>query len=241
VTTTGLRASDLCVAYGHLVAIREASIDIGSGELLGISGPNGAGKSTFLKTLAGVIEPASGTLSGDLGAGDESRRRRHRRGSTRPGTAYVPEGRQLFSGLSVKENLVMGALVAGRDKHAVRMSAVVDLFPRLGERMSQDVNSLSGGEKQMVAIGRALMAEPQLLLVDELSLGLAPIIASAVMSSLVTLNRETGLTVVLVDESLARVNRSVDRLFFMKDGVLSNELTRAERSAAVEELYFGND
>lgn len=224
------------VRYGSLIAVRDATLVVERGDLIGISGANGAGKSTLLKAIAGVLPVAAGHVDWGIGTLD-----RHRPGSVRQRMALVPEGRALFSGMTVRDHLLFGAYVAKRRSSAETLGEVLALFPRLEERLAQRVETLSGGEKQMVALGRALMSQPELLLVDELSLGLAPIVAANVVRALVELNRQSGLTMVLVDESLARLNDAVDRLFFMRDGVLSADLSPSERTDAVHELYFTRD
>jgi branched-chain amino acid transport system ATP-binding protein len=214
---------------------------VAAGEIVGISGPNGAGKSTLLKAIAG-IQPCSGAqLRWNLGDGREPvTRSPGARTMVRHGIALVPEGRNLFSGLSVEENLRLGSVVSGTGGAAELLAQVYDIFPKLGQRRRQDVNTLSGGERQMVAIGRGLMTRPRLMLVDELSLGLAPVIAADVYEALLRLNDTLGLALVLVDESLIRLNKAVRRLYFMRHGVLSAEIPADKRQGSMDELFFAD-
>jgi branched-chain amino acid transport system ATP-binding protein len=158
----------------------------------------------------------------------------------RHGIVLVPEGRNLFSGLSVEENLRLGSVISATAGAAQLLEQVYDIFPKLGHRRRQDVNTLSGGERQMVAIGRGLMTRPRLMLVDELSLGLAPVVAEDVYEALLRLNATLGLALVLVDESLIRLNRAVRRLYFMRHGVLSAEIPAEERKGSMDELFFAD-
>jgi len=235
-TAPAARLHGVSINYGPLVAVREASVDIRAGEILGISGANGAGMSTLLGALAGLGQVTAGERQWRLRGADMHGAVSARR-MVRSGVALVPEGRGLFKGLSVIDNLRVGAVAAKRRDVAAGLDRAFTIFPKLAQRRMQDVASLSGGEQQMVAIGRALMAEPELLLVDELSLGLAPVVANDVYDALLELNESRGTTLVLVDESLARLNRYVGRLFVMRHGRLSEEIAQDQREAGVEALY----
>src|SRR5581483_7724681 len=172
-----LRVSDLVVRYGAAIALDGVSLEITRGEMVALVGPNGAGKTTLLNTVCGILRPAAGRvqLNGRI--------------------AQVPEGRQLFADLTVEDNLRIGAWRV-RDRSPDR---IYELLPRLGELRRRVAGTLSGGEQQMVAVGRALMAQPDLLALDELSLGLAPLVVEQLAEHLVALNREAGTAILLVE------------------------------------------
>jgi branched-chain amino acid transport system ATP-binding protein len=196
--TALLSITDLVVRYGHAQAVSGASIEISPGDLRVILGANGAGKSTIIKTILGLLRPSSGRIMFD-GGRDLGRMRPH--DIHRLGIAWVPEGRQLWAALTVEENLQMGAfLQKDRSRITRRMEDMYLRFPRLKERRHQAAGSLSGGEQQMVAIVRALMSEPRLLLMDEPSLGLAPLVVRDLFALVLELNRE-GLTVLMVEQN----------------------------------------
>jgi branched-chain amino acid transport system ATP-binding protein len=212
-----LEVSALHVAYGKIEAVKGVDLAVGRGEFVAILGPNGAGKSTLMKTIAGVLAPSAGsvTLEGSDLAGVTTA------GRIRLGIGIIPEGRQLFADMSVRENLVLGAY----PQLGIRLSGVVDaafahvlaLFPRLAERQRQLAGSLSGGEAQMLAIGRALMASPRLLLCDEPSLGLAPALVREVLATLGRL-RDEGMTIVLADQNALAALRMADRGYVLDTG-----------------------
>ncbi len=196
-----LEVADVTAAYGGAVAVRGVSLRVSGGDIVALIGSNGAGKTTLLHTICGVLPPRSGDIrfNGRSITGD----RPHR--IARRGILLVPEGRQVLAPLSVRENLELGR-VAGRHRpgaYQADLAGVFRLFPRLGERAAQAAGSLSGGEQQMLAIGRALMGRPEILLLDEPSLGLAPKIASLVFDALQELNR-AGLTILLVEQNARR-------------------------------------
>ncbi|MGH2735487.1 MAG: ABC transporter ATP-binding protein, partial [Actinomycetota bacterium] len=163
-----LKVDDLSSGYGHVEVLWDVGLEVGEREIVSLVGSNGAGKTTLLRTISGVLAPTSGSITWegeDIGGLAPER-------VVGLGIAHVPEGRRLFAGLTVRENLIIGAY-SRRDGHG-ELERVVELFPRLGERIDQAAGSLSGGEQQMCAIARGLMAKPKLLMIDELSLGLAP-------------------------------------------------------------------
>ena len=214
-----LDVRDLVVRYGQATALDGVSLDVQRGEMVALIGPNGAGKSTLLNTICGLLRPASGSfrIAGRI--------------------AQVPEGRQLFAEMSVEDNLRLGAWrIKDRD-----LSRVYGLFPRLTEFRRRTASTLSGGEQQMVAVGRALMAQPDLLAVDELSLGLAPMVVDDLAEHLVRLNRETGMSVLLVEQNARLALDLCPRAFVLEAGrvALSGSSAELSASAAVRAAYLG--
>jgi len=219
--------------YGDFQALFGVDFEIDAGEVVALVGANGAGKSTFLKTVCGLLPAPRGAVAflgeeiGGLPAAKIVRR----------GIALVPEGRRLFPSLSVEENLRMGAYV--KRAGPWRLESVYRLFPRLEERRAASATALSGGEQQMAAIGRALMGNPRLLICDELSLGLAPVVVKEIYQALATVCRD-GLTAVIVEQDVAVAQRVSRRMYCMQEGRItlsgvSGELTRQQISQA----YFG--
>jgi branched-chain amino acid transport system ATP-binding protein len=222
-----LALEHLSCGYGAVEAVRDISLDIPAGSIFALLGPNGAGKTSTIMAIMGHVDIHGGCIL--LEGQDITRRRAIDRVDL--GIALVPEGRQLFSDLTVDENLTVGgyARPAGRD--ATKRNRVFDYFPRLAERRTQLAGSLSGGEQQMLAIGRALMAEPRLLLVDELSLGLMPKMVDLCLDALRQLKRE-GLTVLLVEQNTARALDVADRVCVMSSGVQTYQGTAVEAREA---------
>jgi branched-chain amino acid transport system ATP-binding protein len=222
-----LKLENLNCGYGSVEAVHDVSFDISAGSVFALLGPNGAGKTSTIMAIMGHVDIHGGRILLD-GKDIISRRVIDRVGL---GISLVPEGRQLFSDLSVDENLTVGgyARPAGRD--AVKRDRVFGIFPRLHERRTQLAGSLSGGEQQMLAIGRALMAEPRLLLVDELSLGLMPKMVDLCLDALLQLKRE-GLTILLVEQNTARALDVADKVCVMSSGVQVYQGTAAEAKAA---------
>lgn len=193
-----LEAEAISVRYGALEAVRGASFAVGEGEIIALIGANGAGKSTTLKALMGMLPIAAGSLRWQ-GRSIESTGSAER---VRLGMALSPEGRRLFPRMTVLDNLLVGAhVVHGRGRIDRALALVYGLFPRVAERRRQLAGSLSGGEQQMVAISRALMADPKVLMLDEPSLGLAPKIVAEIAAAIVRINNETGMAVILVEQN----------------------------------------
>jgi len=228
---TLLNVEGLDCRYGLLQAVRGISLEVAQGETVALIGANGAGKSTLLRAIAGAHKPHSGRVSFD--GADITSMPAHRRVSL--GIALVPEGRRLFPSLTVEENL--RAASAGKGRWNVQ--SVLDVFPVLKPRRKVAAANLSGGEQQAVAIGRALMCNPRLLLLDEVSLGLAPIVVDAVYRSLADILGE-GATVVLVEQDLARALKVAGRVICMLEGriVLEGSAASLDRDRVVE-AYFG--
>lgn len=209
-----LRVSGLQVSYGGLIAVADASLDVAGGEIVSLVGPNGAGKTTLFKAIIGIVPCRSGALyqRGRDVTGSSPRDR------VRGGFALVPEGRRLFLGMTVEDNLrIGGAHAHNRRIIRQRLAQVYHLFPQLWSRRRNLAGELSGGEQQMCAIGRALMAGPSTILVDELSLGLSPAVADSVADRLLEL-RGQGAALVVVDQDLERCREIGDRLYFMYGG-----------------------
>ena len=228
-----LAVEGLDVRHGLLQAVREVSLDVAEGETLALVGANGAGKSTLLRAIAGAHRPAAGRIV--FAGRDITRMPAHRR--ARAGIALVPEGRRLFPELTVEENLRVAT--ASRRPGPWTVEEVLEAFPLLEPLRRKRAASLSGGEQQATAIGRALMTNPRLLLLDEVSLGLAPVVVEGVYRSLATLI-ESGTTIILVEQDLARAMRVADRVICMLEGRvvlegLRGQLTREQVTGA----YFG--
>jgi branched-chain amino acid transport system ATP-binding protein len=228
-----LEVEGLDCRYGLLQAVREVSFEVAPGETVALIGANGAGKSTLLRALAGAHRPHAGRVMFD--GVDVTRLPAHRRVSL--GIALVPEGRRLFPSLTVEENLRVAA--AGNRRGRWNVQAVLEAFPLLQPRRKMPAATLSGGEQQAVAIGRALMSNPRLLLLDEVSLGLAPVVVDAVYRSLANVISE-GATVMLVEQDLTRALRVAGRVICMLEGrvVLQGEAASLDRDRVVS-AYFG--
>jgi branched-chain amino acid transport system ATP-binding protein len=234
-----LRAERLEVAYGGVVALQDCSLEVAEGDCLAVLGANGAGKSTLLRTLARGVRQRSGHLWWDGARIDRWPADR----AARHGIALVPEGRRLFSGLSVRENLQVGAARLPSAEVAGRLADVVGLFPELGQRLELPAGRLSGGEQQMVGIGRALMGRPRLLLVDELSLGLAPLVTRRIYEILAQI-AGSGLAVVLVEQYTDLALAAASRALVLEKGRvvfsgLAEELRR--RPELLETAYLGRE
>ena len=233
-----LEVKDMRFAYGKTEVIHGISFDIEEGEIVTLIGANGAGKSTTLNVLSGLQRISSGSI---LYQGKDISRESPQ-SLVRKGIRLVPEGRQIFPAHTVEENLLLGAYTE-RSKTAIseRMEAMFEKFPRLRERRKQFGGTLSGGEQQMLAIARALMTEPKLLMLDEPSLGLAPIIVDEVLSFLATL-KQTGITVLLVEQMANQALAISDRAFVLETGniVISGPSQEIANDPRVSEAYLGN-
>jgi branched-chain amino acid transport system ATP-binding protein len=231
-----LTVSDLSVAYGGTRAVRSVSLHVDQGEIVGIVGTNGAGKSTLLTTIAGLHRP----VEGDIHFEGESLLRIVPEDIVRRGVALVPERRHIFHGMTVRENLKMGGLHR-KDKAAVAADQehVLALFPVLDRFLASRAGGLSGGEQQMLALARALMGRPRLLLMDEPSLGLGPKIIDGFFKDIESL-RKDGLTILLVEQSVDRLLQTADRLYVLRSGRMELEGIASELSRqAVQDAYFG--
>jgi branched-chain amino acid transport system ATP-binding protein len=216
--------------YGAIQALRGIDLTVGKGEIVTLIGANGAGKSTLMMTICGTPRARSGQIIHE--GQDITRWPTHE--IMRRGIAQAPEGRRIFSRMTVHENLLMGAEVAGRSDIDGLLQQVFTLFPRLQERISQRGGTLSGGEQQMLAIGRALMSRPTLLLLDEPSLGLAPLVVRQIFGAIRELNRSTGLTVLLVEQNAYQALRLAHRGYVLVNGSITMAGTGAELLARPE-------
>ena len=234
---TLLQVESLVVRYGPIVAAREVSLHVEQGEIVALLGANGAGKSSFLNAVAGLVPVASGTVS----FRGEQIHKLPPEQIVKRGLALTPEGRRVFPRLSVADNLRLGA-VPQRDRASAEdaRQRVLDLFPVLRERTTQAGGTLSGGEQQMLAIGRSLMASPHLLLLDEPSLGLAPILVDQIFELLVRLRVE-GTTILLVEQNVHRALEISDRAYVLANGEIEREGPAAELrvSAEIERASLG--
>jgi branched-chain amino acid transport system ATP-binding protein len=230
-----LRSID--AGYGSFQALFGVGLEVRAGEAVGVIGPNGAGKTTLMRVISGLIRPRAGSIS--MEGSDVLSTPPHRIVSL--GIAHVPEHRRLFPRLSVEDNLKMGAyMAAAREKFAERLASVFDLFPRLKERRQQMAGTMSGGEQQMCAIGRALMSGPKLLLLDEPSAGLAPVVVQQVFE-LVKRIRSSGLTVLIVEQNVQQVLQIVDRAYLLEAGSIRASGTAAEvrGTDTIKQAYLG--
>ena len=231
-----LAVEAVSTSYGAVQALREVSIEVRQGEIVTLVGANGAGKSTLLMTICGDPRARAGRVVFE--GSDITRLPTHR--IMRLGIAQVPEGRRVFPRMSVMENLLMGAQVGGHDPTPL-LDQVFALFPRLEERQAQRGGTLSGGEQQMLAIGRAMMSKPRLLLLDEPSLGLAPLIVRQIFSAIRDLNEKEGLTVLLVEQNANQALRLAHRGYVLVNGRITLAGTGRELLAMpeVRDAYLG--
>ena len=234
---SGLEIRNLNVSYGPIHALRDVSLSVESGRITTLLGANGAGKTTLLRTVSGLLKPTSGQvlLDGQDLTGQEPHT------IVRRGVAHSPEGRQVFPNLTVTENLQLGAFVRS-DKAGVAedLAWVYTLWPRLQERQTQLAGTLSGGEQQMLAIARALMARPRVLLLDEPSLGLAPVIVAGIFETITEINRR-GMTVLLVEQNAHLALRVAHHATVMETGVIQKSAPAAEllHDPSIREAYLG--
>lgn len=233
-----LEVSNLSVAYGGLRALTDVTLTVKEGQFVTVVGPNGAGKSTLFKTISGVVRPRGGTISfmGKNLANLPASARAHL------GIAHVPEGRQVFKTLTVRENLEMGAYPkAGRAAWHHTLERIHTLFPILHERAGQLAGTLSGGEQQMVAIGRGLACAPRLLMLDEPSMGLAPAVAETIFERVSQIHREDGMTILLVEQRVAEALELSDHGYVLETGhmVLDGSYETLLKDDRVRRSYLG--
>mgnify|MGYP001245168653 FL=1 len=232
-----LELNNLNAGYGSFQALFSVNLEVKKGEAIAVIGPNGAGKTTLLRTISGMLPVQSGNLSMEGTSLKDVPPYR----IIDFGIAHVPENRRLFSSMSIEDNLRMGAFTPNARPHfEERLDFIFDLFPRLKERRSQIAGTLSGGEQQMCAIGRALMSSPKLLLMDEPSAGLAPVIVNQVFQ-LVQQIRDQGLTVLIVEQNIEQVLKIVDRAYLMEVGAIkiSGKAEELIQSESIRKAYVG--
>jgi len=233
-----LKTTGLTVYYGAIKALDNVSLYIDKGEIISVIGANGAGKSTLLKTLSGLIRPANGSveLEGKDIVGLKPER------IVKEGIIMVPEGRRVFPDLSVKENLELGAYTqSDRRLKSELYELVLITFPRLKERLKQHAGTLSGGEQQMLAMGRALMGHPRLLLLDEPSMGLSPIITKEIFTLIEFINREKGISIILVEQNAHMAMELSKRTYVIENGsmVMEGESSTIKHNQKIIEAYLG--
>jgi len=229
---------DLRVSYGGIAAVKGLELSVTRGEIVSLIGANGAGKTSTLKALVGLV-PSSGSceLFGQSVRGVPTHR------IVAQGVALVPEGRAIFGNMSVRENLELGSFLKRDAKgRAERLDRCVKLFPRLGERLTQEAGTLSGGEQQMLAIGRALMGDPRLILLDEPSLGLAPKLVAQIFESIVAIAR-SGITILLVEQNTRLALETAQRAYVLVTGevLLSGPSSELREDSRVRAAYLGED
>jgi branched-chain amino acid transport system ATP-binding protein len=233
-----LKASGLCGGYGDVQVLHDVALTVKAGEIVCLIGSNGAGKTTLLRVLSGMAKSTAGSIL----FADRDLRDLPAQEIVRRGIAHVPEGRRLFAGMTVRENLLMGSYLRGDGRAVINkdLDFVLATFPKLAERLYQDASTLSGGEQQMCAIGRGLMANPTLLMIDELSLGLSPKLVGELSKALIEINRG-GLSILLVEQDVATALRLASTGFVLDTGriVLSGPSAELAVDPNVREAYLG--
>ena len=235
--TNMLKVDDLSVHYGVIQAVKNVCFEVNEGEVVSLVGANGAGKTSILRTISGLVRPSGGKIEF---LGQEIQKAPARK-IVASGLSQVPEGRHVFSGLTVMENLEMGAFLhKDRDENQKNLKKVFDRFPRLEERKNQDAATLSGGEQQMLAMGRALMSKPKLLLLDEPSMGLAPIFIQEIFDIIQDIQKQ-GTTVLLIEQNAKKALSIADRGYVLETGkiVLSGTGQELLESDEVRKAYLG--
>lgn len=233
-----LKIEGLNVYYGNIHAIKDISIEVNEGEIVSLIGANGAGKTTTLQTISGLLKPRSGSI--EFLGHDLLKTEAHK--ILQLGVAQVPEGRRVFSNLTVKENLQMGSYSINDTAEAIKADrkSVYDRFPRLRERKKQFAGTLSGGEQQMLAMGRALMSRPKILILDEPSMGLSPLLVKEIFEIIKAVN-ESGVTVLLVEQNAKRALSISDRAYVLETGRIVKEGKASEllEDEAIKKAYLG--
>src|SRR5262245_15460527 len=231
-----LEVRNVCAGYGAIEILRGVDLDVAAGEIVALLGSNGAGKSTLNNVLSGIIAPTAGSVrfgGEEIAAASPVR-------VVELGLIQVPEGRRIFPDLTVRENLELGGVRRGRERRAVNLERVTEIFPRLGERSAQLAGSLSGGEQQMLAIGRGLMSEPKLLVLDEPSLGLSPLPVETMFARIERISRD-GLAILLVEQNVVQSLAIAQRAYVLEHGVIALAGTAAELAdnPALKRSYLG--
>ncbi|MDA0908788.1 MAG: ABC transporter ATP-binding protein [Proteobacteria bacterium] len=228
--------TSLAAGYGQVQVLRDISLDIQANEIVAVLGSNGVGKTTLNNTISGLIKPTSGRIEfegADITGLDPQK-------IVDRGVIHVPEGRKLFPNLNVKENLEMGSYRRGKENRAQNIDMVLDVFPRLKDRLAQAAGTLSGGEQQMVAIGRGLMAEPRILILDEPSLGLSPLLVENMFNLIKKINK-LGLSVVLVEQNVVQSLDIADRAYVLEQGAvqMSGKASEMRNNSELKKSYLG--
>jgi branched-chain amino acid transport system ATP-binding protein len=222
-----LEAHDVTAGYGPITVLRDVSMQVAPGEILGVLGRNGMGKSTLIRCLCGLIRPGAGRIVFE--GRDITGIAPHER--ARLGMTTVVQGRGMFAKLTVRESLEMGRIASGRARRS-RVDEVLDYFPRLSERLNQSAGTLSGGEQQMLAIGRGLMTDPTLMLLDEPSDGIMPVLVNQIADILVAINRNERTTLVIVEQNVPMLFRMTDRFIILEKGQIVAAGSRAQIAAS---------
>lgn len=233
-----LEVNDLNVYYGAIHAIKNISFEIKKGEIVTLIGANGAGKTSSLHAISGLLTPKSGEIS--LNGLNITNIEAHK--LVNLGMAHVPEGRRIFTNLTVLENLEMGAFIRNdKDKIKKDLNNVFDMFPRLAERKKQLAGTMSGGEQQMLAIARALMSRPELLLMDEPSMGLAPILVQEIFRTIEKINKENGVTILLVEQNAHMALSIANRAYVLETGkiIMSGNASELANNEEIKKAYLG--
>lgn len=230
-----LKVSGLCVNYGHIEALKDVNVEVRKGEICSIIGANGAGKSTFLKAVSALVKPLKGTIEFE---GEELPKKPYK--VVKKGVIHVPEGRRTFSGLTIEDNLLVGAYLSDKSRIREDLERQYDLFPILRERRNQFAGTLSGGEQQMLAVCRGLMSHPKILLLDEPSMGLAPIIVSQIYDIIQRI-RESGITILLVEQNAKKALSICDYAYVLENGRIKLEGSGNDllNSDDVRKAYLG--
>jgi branched-chain amino acid transport system ATP-binding protein len=233
-----LKVTDLHVSYGAISALHGVSLEVAEGEIVTLIGGNGAGKSTTLRAVSGLVRPRGGTIT--FAGRDITGLPAHE--VVRLGLGHVPEGRMVFANLTVAENLAMGAyLVRDHARKAATLDFIFATFPRLKERERQAAGTLSGGEQQMLAIGRALMGQPRFLMLDEPSLGIAPLLVKTIFAQIRAINRDRGLTILLVEQNANLALETAGRGYVLETGriALAGDAAQLRADPQVRSAYLG--
>lgn len=232
-----LKVEKINVHYGVINAIKNVSFEVNDGEIVALIGANGAGKTSIMHAISGLIKTSSGKI--EFIENDITKEPAHR--VVAKGLAQVPEGRRIFSQLSVQDNLEMGAYLRTDSKIQEDLDKVYKRFPRLNERKTQLAGTLSGGEQQMLAMGRALMSKPKLLLLDEPSMGLSPILVNEIFDIIEEINKEDGVTVLLVEQNANKALSIAHRAYVLETGniTISGDATDVAKNPKVREAYLG--
>ena len=230
-----LKVTDLSVSYGHIDALHHVSVEANEGEIVSIIGSNGAGKTTILRTISGLVKAKGGTIEFQGEAGPKQPHK-----IVQKGIVHVPEGRRTFSGLTIRDNLLVGGYLYKGKELEDRLEEQYKLFPILEERKNQFAGTLSGGEQQMLAISRGLMAKPKILLLDEPSMGLAPLIVNQVFD-IIRRIRDTGVTILLVEQNARKALGICDKAYVLENGRINISGTGDElmHSDVVRKAYLG--
>ena len=231
-----LRVSQLNSYYGRVQALRDVSLEVPDGGAVGVLGPNGAGKSTLLHSISGLVKPRSGSIR----YADRELAGASPHAIVKAGIAQVPEGRRIFTQLSVLENLQMGAFTRSGDRIQQDLDGVFSMFPALAEKRSQLGGELSGGQQQMLAIGRALMAKPSLLLLDEPSLGLSPLMVEQLGEAIANIRKQSGVSILLIEQNVGLALEMVNDVYVMQAGHVV--LTGSAKAISLDEIrraYLG--